>query len=167
MIKIRNSLFETNSSSADSYADEYNTRTIVKYRQKVHIPIQWDEKVSDNRVSEILNDKMNDSNFQQEYFKIFGISDENPELLDDDEEDVGFISDIFVCLMTTRIEEENYIDMDNCEHWPFKYEDFPDKSKYIDQLMKLFKKHGFTEIISIINIYGEEFNEDDIEDCLY
>lgn len=174
MFKIRNSCFETNSSSMDRYDDYDNSPDHTHAYQDIRIILKWADNVSDERIDEILD------NIEYVEDKIFDILDSEMEDTDDfyiDDTDNG---DIHIkvsvgakpIMTSPGYKGDRYSPPESAEY-KFNYTRFPTKSedcksiaKIKQDLLNIFHEQGWNEIIEIENIYGEELDEDDLYDNL-
>lgn len=174
MLKIRNKLFETNSSSADRYDDYDDIPDHTHAYQDIRIILKWEDYVLDEDKDLILDRIVCVSD------KIFDILDSVMEDADDfyiDDTDNGNIH-IGVSVGAKPImtnpgyKGDRYSPPESVEY-EFKYTGFPTKSedcksiaKIKQDLLKIFHEQDCNEIIEIEDIYGEELDEDELYDNL-
>ena len=179
MFKIRNSCFETNSSSMDRFTDyERNNTNYAVGIQNIYIDINWADNLSDNRYSEIcdmiengkLGDKLCDIMFKIMESENICLEDiKNIEISADFIKiSMSFKTKIYVDYDEIAIRGYSYIsevefsDKDN--FFPEKQDIWKNKEKYINEILKLFKDENITEIVEISDIYGDDnYSNYDIE----
>ena len=174
MFKIRGNFFETNSSSSDRYDDrEYDGPSYSYARQDIFIELIWAENTPDSRIDEIL-----DSIGCDELFNCLEpLMEDADDLMFEDFDDGNIHVTVEIkarAILTyegcpaTRYEPEEYPDYDfEYTAFPLKNEECPAKNKVKDDIMKLFAKYGYTEILGIENIYGAELDESALYDALF
>lgn len=174
MLKIRNKLFETNSSSSDRYDDYDYGPSHSHARQHIHICLNWADDASDERVDEIID------NLYQIEEDIFDCLKDCMEDADDFEvyytsdRDIEITADVTAKVIITDpgYEGDRYCPPEGPD-FEFKYTGFPGKrevcplrDKVKDDIMKLFAKQGWTEILGIDSLYGEDIDEGEFYDNL-
>ena len=158
MIKIRNKIFETNSSSMDRYDDDYYDDSpsyglcpqflYIQYKMKDGVNAEscidkiWDTIVQDDSATRI--DK-----FLEKYFDNF-----DEWVLDDVNED-------FIVLRVSYLTW--YLGTDECDGFP----DTECKSETKKQLLEILHNIGLVEIESIESMYGSEPDFKEVMDNLY
>ena len=173
MINIRKSLFETNSSSADSYSDDYPNHSYAM--QKVHIGYTWKEDTTDERIDEICdaiyNGAINDT--LMSIFSFYYEDMDKFEIISVDADGISFEAECTVEISwfgkyypATRYEPADYpepeiVDYDGV---PTKDKEYPNMKSEINSLMKVFKENGWTEVESINYIYGDDLDESEVFD---
>ena len=176
MLKIRSAFFETNSSSNDRYDDyDDDTPRVAHVKQTVHIVLQWQDDVPDDRVDEIL-DRVLDGEIDDDLYKIFEDYYEYADELVVDNVDDGDITFVFSdCTVdiswsgkyypATRYEPAEYPEMeiDDCDGVPEKRADYSSKERDKQSIMKIFADKGWKEIVGIEDIYADEIDYDDVE----
>ena len=173
MFKIRPNCFETNSSSMDSYDDYDDDRSrYTKTHQKVRIIFKWDENVTDERIEEIF-DYILHGEIDEELFKQFDEYYDEPEgeVHDGEDDYIELRYPVIIGVSysgsyypATRYSPAEYPEPELDDDWsgvPLKNQPFAAKDAIKDNLMKVFKEKGWTEIIGIENIYGEDIDYDD------
>lgn len=169
MIKIRRGCFETNSSSMDRYDDYDDGPTTTHGRQTIRIILKWADDVTEERVNEIL-----ESDFYQVEEDVFDILCSLMEDADDfevdnfDDDDITITADVSadIHVVSPAYPGDRYSPPEPAElefdytGFPLKKEDCPARNKVKDDILKLFHNQGWTEIIGIENVYGEEIDDD-------
>lgn len=175
MLKIRNKLFETNSSSADRY-DDYDDYgpSYSHARQHIRICLKWADDVTDERVDEIFE---NLYQIEEEIFDCLADCMEDAEdfeVYDTSDGDIEITADVTAKAVITSpgYAGDRYCPPEGPEY-EFEYTGFPDKredcplrNKVKEDIMKLFVKQGWTEILGIDSLYGEDIDEDEFYDNL-
>lgn len=172
MIKIRPSIFETNSSSNDYYNDMRRT----KAHQKVRILLKWNSDVAMDRQDAIISD-MDNSSVLDKVADIIDsyYEDASVEVNMDDEDTITVEYEITVnaymgpAFPGTRYSAPELGDVffeDPEEGIPLRNEPFPEKPKIVEQIKELFNKRGYSEIEDIEDIYAEPWSEDEAYDNL-
>lgn len=172
MIKLRKSLFETNSSSGDRYDDYDDGPTHTHARQTIRIILKWADNVSDDRMNEILDslDPIGED--------IFDILSDLMEDTDDfeidntDDGDINVTADVTaeINVISPGYAGDRYCPPEGPElefdytGFPFKNEDCPARNNTKNKLLKLFHEQGWKEIIGIEHVYGEEIDDDELYD---
>lgn len=173
MFKIRPNCFETNSSSMDSYDDYDDDRSrYAKTYQTIRIIFKWDENATDERISEIFDDMLNgviDKELFQQFDEYFDEPD--GEVYDGGDDYLELQYKVIVGVSyrgsyypATRYSPAEYPEPELDDDWsgvPLKNQPFAAKNQIIENLMKVFKERGWTEIVGIENIYGEDIDYDD------
>ena len=171
MLKIRKNCFETNSSSMDRYND-YDGPDHSYARQDIFIELIWAEDTSDSRIDEILENIDDD-----ELFDCLGTLMEDAddfEIEDFDDGNIHVSAELKASAIVTYAgcPATRYEPAEDPEYefeytgFPLKNEECPARNKVKDDIMKLFAKNGYTEILGIENIYGTELDEDTLYDNL-
>ena len=185
MIQIRYNIFETNSSSSDYYNDgpddddlDYKLPSSTHAYQTVHIIFKFEDGISEERQSEII-EKIVDE-LAESFDEIL-----NPILLYfDDPNDIndydGYDDEIYFEIRVnaglhlegkyypeTRYSPAEYPELildDPNEELPGRDIDFKGKTETKEAILKILKEKGYKEIISIVDIYGDEVDEQDYYD---
>lgn len=173
MIKLRKSLFETNSSSADRYDDSDSYPAHSTCRQRVYIEFETADDITEKDI-DYINDIFNDN--IDDLTDILGYWFED----DTDEAEIDeFDGDILILTykMTCDISfhggykgdrycppEDPEMEIDYYDGVPGKNRDYLQKNNDRNKFMDFFANHGITKITGIKNIYGSEPDEDEVYD---
>lgn len=173
MFRIRPYIFETNSSSGDYYNEgPYDGTTTATADQQIHIQLKYPDSYTDDDIDAMTE-------------KIVNAINDNPDIIapvynlgepgyDDDE--ITWDYDEILLYMeatatigwdgsyypATRYEPEEYPDpvVEDTDEMPGRGVDFKGKEETKEELLKSLKNAGFTDVIKIVDIYGDEVDED-------
>lgn len=176
MFRIRNGIFETNSSSNDYYYDDDrdDTPSVAWGHQLVRVIPEWKEDVKDSQIETILEKITSEDEFYNIILELF--ADDNIteiEVFDLDDYSICLSVEVYAHIEweggyspATRYSPAEY------PYWiPYDGPLAPSKkdagsvtiTKAKEKLMKLFKEKGYTEIIGIESLYGEDVDDYDID----
>lgn len=176
MLKLRKSLFETNSSSADRYDDydDYDaTPSHSTCKQRVYVEFETADDITEadiDHINDIFDENIVDlTDILGDWFED-GAEDSEIEEFDGD-------TLILTYTMTCHISfhggykgdrycppEDPEMEIDEYDGVPGKNSDYPQKNNDIKKFMDFFANHGITKITGIKNIYGTDPNEDEVYD---
>ena len=178
MIRIRQNIFETNSSSNDYYNDNWDDayKHYTTAHQDVIIDLEFSDEATDDRIGFILNDIYN--NCADDIDELFSDYYDDPcENIDINDDWVILTYEVTIPIgweagypATRYSPGEDPLpvwDDDDIGGVPLKNERFPEKEKIKQQLMEIFKKHGYNEIIGVENIYADYINEEEAIENAY
>ncbi len=172
MFKIRNSCFETNSSSMDRYDDYDRGPDHSHGRQTIRIILKWAENVPDVRIDEIIDSI---DHIEEDIFDILSSLMEDAddfEISSIDYTDITVTADVRanIRVISPGYAGDRYCPPEGPElefdynGFPFKNEECPARNKTKEELLKLFHNQGWTEITGIEHVYGDELDDNDLYD---
>ena len=182
MIQIRYNIFETNSSSSDYYNDgpEYDddTPNSTYAYQTVHIKFKFEDGISEEQQSEIIKKLVDelDQSFDEILNPILSYFDDPNDINDYDGDNDQIYFEIAVHASfhfegwyypATRYSPEEYPEPvldDTTEELPGRDIDFKGKTEIKEAILKILREKGYKEIIGIVDIYGDEVDEQDYYD---
>lgn len=162
MIKVRASIFETNSSSMDRYSDDENSSwreglpSYAYTTQDVVLEVEWLEELSTQKKEEVIetvceSDEV--TNIFTEYFE-----NNSPEEADY-KEDIGFIFAFEVQFSVDWSQYDGSYELTDCNGGvPLKGESFVAKGTLIEEANKAFQQLGISKSLKVINIYGQDYD---------
>lgn len=176
MLKLRKSLFETNSSSADRYDDYDDYDTTPSHstcKQRVYVEFETADDITEadiDHINDIFDENIEDLTDILGYWFEDGAEDSEIDEFDGD-------TLILTYTMTCRISfhggykgdrycppEDPEMEIDDSDGVPGKNGDYPQKNNDIKKFMDFFANHGITKITGIKNIYGTDPDEDEVYD---
>lgn len=172
MLKLRKSLFETNSSSGDRYDDYDSGPDHTHGRQTIRIILTWADGVSDERMDEILDSL---DSIEENIFDTLNSLMEDADDFEIDNTDDGDITVTADVRAGIRVVSPGYAGDRYCPPegpelefeytgFPLKNEECPARNNVKEDLLKLFHEQGWTEITGVEHVYGEEIDDDVLYD---
>lgn len=162
MIKVRASIFETNSSSMDRYSDDENSswrECLPSYTyttQNVVLEVEWLGELSTQKKEEIIETVCESDEVPiifTEYFE-----NDSPEEADY-KEDIGFIFAFEVQFSVDWSQYDGSYELTDCNGGvPLKGESFVAKGALIEEANKALQQLGVGTSVKVINIYGQDYN---------
>lgn len=174
MLQIRKNIFETNSSSADRYADDFNdSPTSMKGTQLIHIVFEFQEGFTDEQSSEVIDRLVKDIAEGKDSFlnHIYDfVYDGNPaETIEGDTNKICFKMKVRASITgwegkhyPQTLESPEEFPEPICEYdevLPGRNEDFKGKDQLKTDILKSLHEQGYEEIINILEIYGDEVDD--------
>lgn len=175
MLKLRKSLFETNSSSADRYDDydDYDMPSHSTCKQRVYVEFETTDDITEadiDHINDIFDENIEELTDILGYWFEDGAEDSEIDEFDGD-------TLILTYTMTCDISfhggyagdrycppEGPEMEIDDSDGVPGKNGDYPQKNNDIKKFMDFFTNHGITKITGIKNIYGTDPDEDEVYD---
>ena len=172
MLKIRNGLFETNSSSADRYSDSDYPRHATAH-QKIRICLKLQDDIDDDRLDTIYDELVD--TYIDDIINIasdISVDLDDWEYYDIDNDSIVLTAKVIAnVVLTGRGYAGDRYSPPEPDEFEFEYEAYPfknetnvDKKSIIERLTTFFKEHGYNEIIGVENVYGEDIDENEFYD---
>lgn len=178
MFRIRKHIFETNSSSSDYYYDDYDDcgNDTASADQLIHVVLKYPDEFDEDAVSEMTQKIIDAIEDDWEIFApVFELRDEpDDETIEENGDEIllylrayckirwygGYAGDRY---SPPEPPEPEVYDEDEM---PGKDVDFKGKEEAKEKLLKNLKEAGFTDVIKVLDIYGDPVDECDYYDNL-
>ena len=178
MFKIRKHIFETNSSSSDCYDDFDGPDTAQAY-QTIHVQIQYTDGLSEDEMMSIIErlvDELNNDTCTDVFDGVYDLF-EDGDIIDGfdviDSDELSFDMRVTATIAyegkyypATRYEPAEYPEpyISECDCMPGKLKDFKGKEDIKADILKKLKEHGYTQIVKVVDIYGDDVDDDEFYD---
>lgn len=173
MFTIRPKIFETNSSSSDYY-NEGPSVDEVTVNQRIHVRLQYPDEYTDDDIYEatekIVKAAMEDTDL---LIPIYKLGDEcSDDSIEADYDEICIYLAAYATIgyegryyPATRYEPEEYPEpvIEDATFLPEKG-DFKGKEEAKEEFLKNLKNAGFTNVIKVLDIYGDPIDDSDYYD---